>query len=157
MFNPTKVPAWCVRSVVMGAIAFGGLHVDAAVLPLAGDYAAGGNGMRAGLLHEPLSAVSGQWVGRTSTGRLISLVLRVGEDDVVGGATLDGVVADLTNGPRPLVTPKVTGRTVAFAVQPTPCAKWLARGVVTFVSRDAAQLNLQAGGTPLSVRLSKVS
>jgi hypothetical protein len=155
MFNPKFILGWHVRSVMVAAITLGALHVHAAVLPLAGD-AATGTGLRAGLLDEPMSSVSGHWVGRTSSGRLVSLVLRVSDSAVVGGATLDGVVADITNGPRPLVTPTVLGRTLAFAVQPTPCAKSLARGVVTFVSDGSAQLDVHAGSTPLSVRLSKV-
>ena len=114
-------------------------------------------GQRAGLLDTPMFAVSGEWVGRTSSGRLVSLVLRVNDGAIVGGATLDGIVSDITNGPRPLVTPKVTGRTLAFAVQPTPCTKTLARGIVTFVSQESAQLDLDSGSAPLSVRLSKVS
>ena len=100
----------------LAVVTLGALHVQAAVLPLAGDATGAGVGMRAGLLDEPMSAVSGQWVGRTSSGRLVSLVLRVSEGAVVADATLDGVVADVTNGPRPLVTPTVSGRTMAFGV-----------------------------------------
>ena len=156
MFDPKKVLAWRIRSAVLAVVTLGAWHTQAAVLPLAADPT-GGVGMRAGLLDEPMSTVSGQWVGHTSSGRVISLVLRINEGAVVGGATLDGVVADVTNGPRPLVTPTVTGRTMAFAVLATPCAKSLARGVVTFVSQESAQLDLHAGATPISVRLSKVS
>ncbi len=157
MFNPTTVRAWCLRAGLIAVVASGTWHANAAVLPLSGDSSLGGVGTRAGLLNEPMSAVSGQWVGRTSSGRLVSLVLRVDDDATVGNATLDGVVADVSNGPRPLVTATVTGRTLAFAVKPTPCAKALARGVVTFVSGELAHLDLLAGSTPLSVRLSKVS
>jgi hypothetical protein len=157
MFHPTKVLAWRIRSVVMAVVTLAAWHVQAAVLPLTGDATGGGVGPRASLLDEPMSHVSGQWVGHTSSGRLISLVLRINEGAVVGGATLDGVAADVTNGPRPLVTPTVTGRTMAFGVLATPCAKSLARGVVTFVSDESAQLDLHAGSTPISVRLSKVS
>ena len=156
MFNPRKVLAWGVQSGVMAVVILGTLHVHAAVLPLYSDLTGEGVGMRAGLLDEPMSAVSGQWVGRTSSGRLVSLVLRVSRGVVVGDATLDGVVADANSGPRPLVTPTITGRTVAFSVQPTPCAKSLARGVVTFVSQQSAQLDLHSELTSLSVRLSKV-
>jgi hypothetical protein len=42
-------------------------------------------------------------------------------------------------------------------VKSTPCAKALARGVMTIVSRRAAHLSLQAGSTPISVQLSRVS
>lgn len=156
MFNPKNVGGWRLRLVTVAAITLGALHVHAAVLPLSGD-AGMASGVRAGLLDGSMSSVSGHWVGRTSSGRLVSLVLRVSDSAVVRGATLDGVVADITNGPRPLVTPTVLGRTLAFAVQPTPCAKSMARGVVTFVSEEAAQLDVHAGSTPLSVRLSKVS
>ena len=75
------------------------------------------------------------WVGRTSSGGWCAGPARE-HGAVVGDATLDGVVADSTIGPRPLVTPTVSGRTMAFAVQPTPCAKSLARGVVTFMSEE---------------------
>lgn len=156
MFNPRKVLVWCARSAAMAIVTLGALHVHAAVLPLAGDATGGGVGMRAGLLDQPMSTVSGQWVGRTSSGRLISLVLRDSQDAVVRDATLGAVVADVTNGPRPLVTPTVTGRTMAFAVQPTACAKALTRGVVTFVSQESAYLYLHTGPTSISVRLSKV-
>jgi hypothetical protein len=156
MFNPTKVLAWHARSVVVATVTLGALHAHAAVLPLSGDNT-GDTGQRAGLLDGSMSAVSGHWVGRTSSGRLVSLVLRVSDSAVVGGATLDGVVADITNGPRPLVTPTVFGRTLAFAVQSTPCATSMTRGLVTFVSQESAQLDLHAGSTPLTVRLSKVS
>ena len=155
MFNP-KVLSWGVRSGVMAAVVLCALHVQAAVLPLYSDFTGEGVGMRAGLLDEPISAVSGHWIGRTSSGRLVSLVLRVSQGVVVGDATLDGVAADTDSGPRTLVTPTVTGRTVAFSVQPTPCAKSLARGVVTFESRQSAQLDLHSEVTSFSIRLSKV-
>lgn len=151
MFNPKER----VRSAVMAVLTMGALHAHAAVLPLTGDAAGRGVGMRAGLLDEPMSTVSGHWVGRTSSGRLVSLVLRVSHGVVEGDATLDGVVADADSGPRPLVTPTVSGRTLAFSVQQTPCAKSLARGVVTFESQQSAQLHLSEP-TSISVRLSKV-
>jgi hypothetical protein len=158
MFNPKKVLAWRVRTAaVMSVVTLAAWHAQAAVLPLSGDPTGGGAGTRAGLLDGPMSTVSGQWVGHTSSGRVVSLVVRISEGAVVGDATLDGVVADDGKGPRPLVTPTVTGRTMAFGVLPTPCAKSLARGVVTFVSQDSAQLDLHGGSRPISVRLSKVS
>ena len=157
MLNPKKVLVWRIRSAVMAVVTLAAWHAQAAVLPLASDATGGSVGTRASLLDEPMSTVSGQWVGHTSSGRVISLVLRINEGAVVGGATLDGVVADVTNGPRPLVTPTVTGRKMAFGVMATPCAKSLAHGVVTFVSQESAQLDLHAGSTPISVRLSKVS
>ena len=157
MFNLTNVLAWRVRSVVIAMVALGALHAHAAVLPLSGDAGSSLGGQRAGLLDAPKFAVSGEWVGRTSAGRLVSLVLRVSDGAIIVGATLDGIVPDITNGPRPLVTPTVTGRTLAFTVQPTPCAKRLARGIVTFESQESAQLDLDSGSTPLSVRLVKVS
>lgn len=157
MFTPRKVLAWGIRFGVMTVAIVGALHVQAAVLPLSSDVTGEGVGMRAGLLDEPMSAVSGHWVGRTSSGQLVSLVLRVSHGVVMADATLDGVATDADSGPRPLVTPTVTGRKVAFSVQPTPCAKSLARGVVTFVSQQSAQLDLHSELTSLSVRLSKVS
>lgn len=160
MLNPTAFSARALRAGLVALVAFGAWQAHAAVLPLSSDASPGG-ATRAGLLHEPpqedMSGVSGQWVGRTTTGKRVSLVLTVDDDARVNGATLDGVVADITSGPRPLVTPTVTGRTLAFAVRLTPCAKALARGVVTFVSEGLAHLDLHAGSTPLTVRLSKVS
>ncbi len=91
MFNP-KVLAWGVRSGVMTVVILGALHVQAAVLPLYSDVSGEGVGMRAGLLDGPISAVSGHWVGRTDSGRLVSLVLHVSRGVVVGDATLDGMV-----------------------------------------------------------------
>jgi hypothetical protein len=156
MFNPRMVLAWGVRSGVMSVAILGALHVHAAVLPLSGNVTGEGVGMRAGLLDEPMSAVSGHWVGRTGSGRLVSLVLRVSHGVVLADATLDGVASDTDSGPRPLVAPTVTGRRVAFSVLPTRCAKSLARGVVTFESKQSAQLDLQSEPTSISVRLSKV-
>jgi hypothetical protein len=157
MFNRKKVVVWRIRSAVIAVVTLTAWHAQAAVLPLAGDAAGGGVGTRAGLIDGLMSTVSGQWVGHTSSGRVVSLVLRISEGAVVGDATLDGVVAEDGKGPRPLVTPTVTGRTMAFGVLPTPCAKSPARGVVTFVSQDSAQLDLHGGSGPISVRLSKVS
>jgi hypothetical protein len=157
MFHTKKILAWRIRTAVMSVVALAAWHAQAAVLPLSGDPTGGGAGTRAGLLDGPMSTVSGQWVGHTSSGRVVSLVVRISEGAVVGDATLDGVVADDSKGPRPLVTPTVTGRTLAFGVLPTPCAKFLARGVVTFVSQESAQLDLHDGGRPISVRLWKVS
>jgi hypothetical protein len=157
MSNLKLVPGWRIRAALVAMVTFGALHVHAAVLPLGGGPAGGAVGMRAGLLEHPMSNVSGHWVGHTSSGRLISLVLRISEGTVVGDATLDGAVADSDGGPRPLVTPTVSGRTMAFAVLATPCAKSLARGVVTFVSQESARLDLHAGSEPISVLLSKVS
>jgi hypothetical protein len=156
MFHLTTVPGWRARSALaatlLGVIAMGG---HAAVLPLADDPLAQGS-MRAGLLTAPMAALAGQWVGRTASGRVVSLVLRVDRGAVAGDATLDGVVANAKAGPRPLVTPTMSGRTMAFAVQPGPCAKALTRGIVTFESGASAQLDLHAGPTPISIRLSKV-
>jgi hypothetical protein len=147
---------WRVRSAfLLTAVAAGVLHVDGAVLPLADDLL-GGAGVRAGLLAPKITGVAGQWVGRTSSGGIVSIVLRVDGGAVAGDATLDGIVPEAKAGPRPLVAPTVTGRTMAFAVQPGPCAKSLARGIVTFVSQESAYLDLQAGPNPISVRLTKV-
>ncbi len=99
MFNPKKVLAWRIRSAVMAVVTLAAWHAQAAVLPLSGDPTGGGVGTRAGLLDGPMSTVSGQWVGHTSSGRVVSLVLRISEGAVVGDATLDGVVADARQRP----------------------------------------------------------
>jgi hypothetical protein len=142
--------------LVAALLAVGALHVQTAVLPLSYEPL-GDSGGRAGLLAEPLAALSGEWTGLTDSGRPVSLVLRVaGDGGVTGDAVLKGVVADAGAGPRPLVTPTVSGQTLAFAVQPGPCAKSLTHGVVTFVTRQSARLDLLAGQGSISVRLQKV-
>jgi hypothetical protein len=75
---------------------------------------------------------------------------------VQGDASLDGIVPD-AKGRQPLMKTTAIGKTVSFAVQPTPCGKALAHGVLTIVSRGAAHLSLRAGSTPISVQLSRVS
>jgi hypothetical protein len=151
------ISTWRARWALLVAVLAGGvLHVDGAVLPLATDALGGGAGLRSGLLSPAMNGVAGQWVGRTSTGGRISLILRVERGAVEGDAMLDGVVPEGKSGPRPLVTPTVSGRTMAFAVQPGPCAKSLARGVVTFMSAELAELALHAGPSPIRIRLSKV-
>ena len=135
MFNPKKVLGWRMRLVVMAVVTLGAIARARGRAAAVGRrrLAERGLGPACSTGRCPPSRVNG--LGAPVPGRLVSLVLRVSDGAVVGDATLDGVVADDTNGPRPLVTPTVTGRTMAFAVQPTPCAKSLARGVVTFVSR----------------------
>lgn len=141
-----------VLGMLAAALAAGGGH--AAVLPLADDpFAAGGP--RAGLLTAPMAALAGRWVGRTASGRVVSLVLTAAGGAQPADATLEGLTA-MAAGPRPLVAPTVRGRTLAFSVRATPCARALTQGVVTFVSSASAQLQLHAGPTPVTIRLSKV-
>lgn len=153
MFIATAVSRWRSISLLAAVIAAGAFTTDAAVLPLADDPLIAS---RPDLQTPTMTTVAGEWVGRTDTGHLVSLVLRVDHGAVAGAATLDGVVPDAKAGPRPLVTPVVKGRRMAFAVRPGPCARSLARGVVTFVSDAAAELDLRAGPTPITIRLSKV-
>jgi hypothetical protein len=144
------------RSVLLVALATGvALHAHAAVLPLSYD-AFSELGARAGVLAEPVATLAGKWIGRTESGKPVSIVLQVDGRAVAGAATLDGVVPNAEAGPRPLVTPTLNGRRMAFAVRPGPCAKALTHGVVTFVSGEAAQLDLLAGRAPISIRLQKV-
>ena len=58
---------------------------------------------------------------------------------------------------RPLVSPTLAGKSVAFTVQATPGAKCTTKGVFTFVSSNSARLDLQSGASPLSVQLVRVS
>src|SRR5262245_27712873 len=104
------------------------LHAHAAVLPLATDPLTEGSVPRAGLLTAPLAALAGQWVGRTSTGKVVSITLRVQRGGVEGDATLDGVAADVKPGRHRLVTPILTGRLMAFSVQSGSCANEMAHG-----------------------------
>lgn len=127
----------------------------AAVLPYA-DPLAPPASMRAGLL-APISAdVAGQWVGRTPDGQIIAVTLRMDAGHLAGDATLEGLVPQV-RGRQPLARTEARGRTVSFEVKSTACAKALAHGVLTVVSRRAAHLSLQAGSTPISVQLSRVS
>jgi len=157
MTSLATISTWRARWALLVAVLAGGvLHVDGAVLPLATDVLGGGAGLRSGLLGPAMDGVAGEWVGHTSAGGRVAIVLRVDHGAVEGDATLDGVVPESKSGPRPLVTPTVSGRTMAFAVQPGPCAKSLARGVVTFMSEERAQLDLHAGTSLITVRLDKV-
>jgi hypothetical protein len=157
MLNVTAVLGWRGRSAILLALfSAGALQSQAAVLPLASDPLAEPPLTRAGLLTAPMAAVSGQWVGRTSAGKVVSLTLLVERGEVVGAATLDGVVADAKPGPRRLVTPIVTGRMIAFSVDSGSCDNAMAHGIVKFVSAGSAELNLLAGRTPIVVQLSKI-
>ena len=146
------------RRIVLSAAVFGVLTTTggrAAVLPYA-DPLAPPASMRAGLL-APISAdVAGQWVGRTQDGQVIAVTLRVDRGHLAGDATLDGLVPEV-RGRQVLTRTEARGRTVSFEVKSGPCAKALAHGVLTVVSRRAAHLSLQAGSTPISVQLSRVS
>ncbi len=144
---------WRPISLLAAVVMAGALTTDAAVLPLADDLLIAS---RPDLQTAPLPAVAGQWVGHTQTGRLVSLVLRVDQGTVAGDATLEGIVPDAKGGPTPLVTPTVSGRRMAFAVQPGPCARALTHGVVTFAPDGSAELDLRTGKTPITIRLSKV-
>jgi hypothetical protein len=157
MTSLATISTWRARWALLVALLAGGvLHVHGAVMPIATDAPGGGAGLRSGLLVPAMEGVAGEWVGHTSTGGRVALVLRVDHGVVEGDATLEGVVPEGKSGPRPLVGPTVSGRTIAFAVQPGPCAKSLALGVVTFMSAERAQLDLHAGSSPITVRLNKV-
>lgn len=136
-------------------IALLGVVGHAAVLPYA-DPLAPPASLRAGLLAPVSSDVAGLWVGRTADGQVIAVTLRVDAGLVQGDASLGGVVPE-ARGRQPLLTTAAIGKTVSFAVKPTPCAKTLAHGVLTIVSQRAAHLSLSAGSTPISVQLSRVS
>ena len=156
MLNVTALRGWRARAALLSTLfTVGALHGHAAVLPLANDPLTEPPLTRAGLLTAPMAAVAGQWVGRTSAGKLVSLTLRVHRGEVAGDATLDGV-AEVKPGRHRLVTPVVTGRLMAFSMESGPCANAMAHGVVRFNSSASAELNLLAGNTPIVVRLSKI-
>ena len=157
MVNVTAYRGWRARSALLLTLfTAGALHGQAAVLPLASDPLTEPPLTRAGLLTAPMAAVAGKWVGRTSTGKLVSLTLRVHRGEVEGDATLDGVVAEVKPGRHRLVTPIVTGRLMAFSVESGPCANAMAHGVMKFASSGSAELSLLAGHTPIVVQLSKI-
>ncbi|HSK39552.1 MAG TPA: hypothetical protein VK943_07275 [Arenibaculum sp.] len=142
-------------SVVLLGMVAGGSGGTAAVLPYA-DPLAPPASMRAGLLAPKAADVAGPWVGRTPDGQVIAVTLRMDAGHLAGDATLEALVPQV-RGRQPLARPEARGTTVSFEVKSTPCAKALARGVMTIVSRGAAHLSLEAGSTPISVRLSRVS
>jgi len=127
---------------------------QAAVLPYA-DPLAPPVSLRAGLLTPVSADVAGLWVGRTADGQIIAVTLRVDSGLVQGDASLDGLMPE-ARGRQPLMRTTAIGKTVSFEVKSTPCAKTLAHGVLTIVSRGAAHLSLHAGTTPISVQLSRV-
>ena len=136
-------------------VSLAGTAGQAAVLPYA-DPLAPPASLRAGLLSPVSADVAGLWVGRTPDGQVIAVTLRVDSGLVEGHASLDGLMPE-SKGRQPLMKTIAIGKTVSFAVKPTPCAKTLAHGVLTIVSRGAAHLSLQAGAAPISVQLSRVS
>lgn len=139
----------------VGAVSVAGVAGQAAVLPY-GDPLTPPASLRAGLLTPVSADVAGLWVGRTPGGQVIAVMLRVDSGLVEGDASLDGLVPE-AKGRQPLMRTTAIGKTVSFAVKPTPCAKTVAHGVLTIVSRGAAHLSLQAGATPVSVQLQRVS
>src|SRR5262245_11457076 len=156
MLNVTMSKSRARSAWLMALFATSALHAHAAVLPLATDPLTEASVPRAGLLTAPMAALAGQWVGRTSNGKVVSLTLRVQQGEVEGDATLDGVAADVKPGRHRLVTPILTCRLMAFSVQSGPCANEMAHGVVRFAKNGSAELNLLAGHTPIVVQLSKV-
>ena len=156
MFLRSRVSRWSCRGGVLGLLAMAtAMQASAAaVLPVNNDTTTEG-GARAGvLLRTMLTSMAGEWTGKTPTGRPVRLTLRLEHGVLAGYATLNGVVPDSGDDPLPLVKTTLTGRTMAFQVQ--PCAKSVAYGAVTFVSHGTARLDLQAGSTPITVRLSRV-
>ena len=147
-----RVGRWLLGLVVVAAA---GVVGQAAVLPYA-DPMAPPISLRAGLLSPVSADVAGLWVGRTPDGQVIAVTLRVDSGLVEGDASLDGLMPE-ARGRQPLMKTTAVGRTVSFEVKPAPCAKTLAHGVLTIVSRGAAHLSLQAGSAPISVQLSRVS
>jgi hypothetical protein len=143
---------WLLGLVV---VSVGGVVGHAAVLPYA-DPLAPPVSLRAGLLSPVSIDVAGLWVGRTPDGQIIAVTLRVDSGLVQGDASLDGLMPEAM-GRQPLMRTTAIGKTVSFAVKPTPCGKTLAHGVITIVSRGAAHLSLHAGTSPISVQLSRVS
>jgi hypothetical protein len=135
------------------------LQASAAVLPLVDDglSSGSGGGLRGALLAEAmLGNIAGQWSGKTSAGRVVTLVLQVKLGTVSGNVMLAGVLPDATGMPLPLKRATLSGRTIIFSVQGKECDKATAHGSLTFVSGGSAQLDLQAGATPIRVTLSKV-
>jgi hypothetical protein len=131
--------------------------LSAAVIPLMDDGLSSLNegGPRAALFADAMPGViAGHWLGKTDSGRTVSLVLLVNQGAVTGNMTVSAPYSGRP--PLPLQRTMFSGRTVVFSVNPTGCEKSTAHGSVTFVARGAAQLDIQMEGAPIHVMLSKV-
>jgi hypothetical protein len=130
--------------------------VSAAVIPLGFDKReAGGPG--AGLSDaSPLDEMSGQWIGKDAGGRDVKLELHVAGNAIAGSATLAGATPDSAAAHLHVAQVALAGRTLVFAVGPRPCENKATYAVLTIVSPESAQLDMETSSRPITFKLSKV-
>ena len=130
--------------------------VSAAVIPLGFDkQEVGGPGARLPGA-SPLNEMSGQWVGKDAGGRDVKLELHVSGNGIAGSATLAGAMPDSAAAQLPVAQVALAGRTLVFVVRPRPCDKHATYAVLTIVSPQSAQLDLETSSRPITFKLSKV-
>jgi len=147
-----------VRIGLVAAVAAGAflVPVSAAVIPLGFDKQDVG-GPAAGLpAASPLDEMSGQWVGKDAGGRDVKLELHVTGNAIAGSATLAGAMPDSAAAQLRVAQVALAGRTLVFAVGPRPCGNKATYAVLTIVSPESAQLDLETGSRPITFTLSKV-
>ena len=130
--------------------------VSAAVIPLGFDkQEVGGPGARLPDA-SPLNEMSGQWVGKDASGRDVKLELHVAGDAIAGSATLAGAMPDSAAAQLPVAQVALAGRTLVFAVRTRACDNRATYAVLTIVSPQSAQLDLETSSRPITFKLSKV-
>ena len=130
--------------------------LSAAVIPLGFDkQEAGGPGARLPDV-SPLNEMSGQWVGKDAGGRDVKLELHVAGNAIAGSATLAGAMPDSAAAQLPVAQVALAGRTLVFAVGPRRCDNKATYAVLTIVSPESAQLDLETSSRPITFKLSKV-
>jgi hypothetical protein len=138
-------------------LAVGGLSLKAAILPLTTDLRPNATGPQSTLLPPDASVtLPGTWVGHTRCGHDVKFDLRMTDDGVAGLASLAGLVPD-ASAPLTVAPLSISGRTLVFRVKACPRGRGATYGILTLVSEDSAQLELQSDASPISLILTKVS
>lgn len=130
--------------------------LSAAVIPLGLDkQEVGGPGARLPG-DSPLSEMSGRWVGKDAGGHDVKLELHVAGNAIAGSAILAGAMPDSAAAQLPVAQVALAGRTLVFAVRPRQCDNRATYAVLTIVSPQSAQLDLETSSRPITFKLSKV-
>jgi hypothetical protein len=100
--------------------------------------------------------MSGQWVGKDAGGHDVKLELHVAGNAIAGSATLAGAMPDGAAPQLPVAQVALAGRTLVFAVRPRTCGNRATYAVLTIVSPQSAQLDLETSSRPITFKLSKI-
>jgi hypothetical protein len=100
--------------------------------------------------------MSGQGVGKDAGGHDVKLELHVAGNAIAGSATLAGAMPDSATAQLPVAQVALAGRTLVFAVRPRSCDNRATYAVLTIVSPQSAQLDLETSSRPITFKLSKV-